>query len=169
MGRLAPRPAQTDGARPLGRHQQVSHGCTGQVPALHQHRLRPQRQQGFADPAQVGGRLDAHPGQRFGLGNIGGQHRRARQQQFGQRSLRFGLEQGCTALGPHYRVNDQRRVGLRQCRHHGFDHGRAVQHAGLDRIGAQIAQHHVDLLGDEGLWHRVDAVHPTRVLRGQRR
>ena len=48
------------------------------------------------------------------------------------------------------------------------DHLGAVQHAGLERIGADVGQHDLDLLGDEGGIDRHDAVHALGVLRGER-
>jgi hypothetical protein len=45
--------------------------------------------------------------------------------------------------------------------------GRGVaQHAGLDRVGADIGQHALHLLADDRHGHHMDAVNAQRVLRG---
>ena len=43
-----------------------------------------------------------------------------------------------------------------------------MQHAGLDRVGADIVEHDLHLLADESRIDRQDAVDPLGVLRGQR-
>ena len=74
------------------------------------------------------------------------------------------------ALGDHHRIDHQRhprrmprqRVGDR------LDRRRIAQHAGLDRVGADVVQHARRSARDELRRHRVDRVHAQRVLRGQR-
>jgi hypothetical protein len=67
-----------------------------------------------------------------------------------------------------HRIDDQRRRarassgGTRRCPILG-----AVQHARLERIGADVGQHDLDLLGDERRLDRTDAVHALGVLRRQ--
>ena len=138
------------------------------MPTLHQHRLRTHAEQFLAHGAQIIGGCDGHAGEGFGLRDIGRQDGCTRQKQFRHRSLRFGLQQSRAAFGPHDRINHHRRVTTSQSLHDSLDHGRAVQHAGLDGIGAQVAEHHLNLLGDEFVRHAVDVMHPLRVLRRQR-
>ena len=52
---------------------------------------------------------------------------------------------------------------------HDLDHGGAVEHAGLHGVGAYIAQHDFDLLGDKGRFDADQPMHTLGVLRGQRR
>jgi hypothetical protein len=75
-----------------------------------------------------------------------------------------------TALRHHHRIDDQRHAGrmLGKRAGHSGDHLGAVQHAGLERIGADVGQHHLDLLGNEGGIDRHHAVHAERVLGGER-
>jgi hypothetical protein len=70
------------------------------------------------------------------------------------------------ALGDHHRIDDQRCVGrvLPESGGNRFDHLGAVQHARLQRVGTDVGQHHLDLLGDEGGFHRHHAMHALGVL-----
>ena len=61
-------------------------------------------------------------------------------------------------------IDDERHRGgaLRKHRGHRLDHRRIVQHAGLDRIGADIVEHDLDLLADEIGRDRQDAENALR-------
>ena len=87
-----------------------------------------------------------------------------------QRGLGRALQQAMPALGHHHRIDDQRHATRELLRrgNDGADHFGAVQHAGLDRVGADVGQHHLDLLGDEGGIDGYHSMHAHRVLRGER-
>ena len=55
---------------------------------------------------------------------------------------RFGLEQRCAAFGDHHRIDDERDDGASRFKsdEHGFDDLARAQHAGLDRVGADVAR-----------------------------
>src|SRR5579863_1293454 len=84
---------------------------------------------------------------------------------------RVTLDKRRSTLRDHDRVEHQRqcRRALLKHRGDGLDHRGVVQHAGLDRVGADIIEHDLHLLTDEGRIDRQDAVNTLGVLRGQRR
>ena len=86
-----------------------------------------------------------------------------------QGGLGLAQQQAMAAFGDHHRIDDQRhaRRMLPEGGGHGGDHLGAVQHAGLQRIGADVGQHDLDLLGDEGGLDRHDAMHALGILGGQ--
>ena len=60
------------------------------------------------------------------------------------------LEQPVAALGDHHRIDDQVREAEASDRGgHRLDDRGVRQHAGLDRVGADVADNRLDLRGDE--------------------
>ncbi len=85
-------------------------------------------------------------------------------------STACGIDQPGAAFGRHHRIDDERdrRRPLAQHRGQRLDHRGIMQHAGLDRIGADVVEHDLDLLADEIGRDRQDAKDALGILRGQR-
>ncbi len=141
---LDARPAE----QPLagGREEEIDHLPAGNVAALDQHSARAggQQQQGGAPlAAKIPHRC---AGQGLGLGRVRGQKGRAWDQQGAHGLHGVWRQELCAALGQHDRVDHRRRSGRRvQHPRHDLDHGRRAQHAGLDRVGADVLQHRAGL------------------------
>ena len=146
--------------------EEVYDRVAGDRPALHQHRPDTGCQQRLAGAAEAVGIGDGDPGQRLGLGRVGRDQRGAGHELAQGLERRLG-DQARAALGDHHRIDHQRDVRpVRQRRDYRLGDIRIAQHAGLDRVSADIAQHHADLGGDhlgrDGM-HTMDA---ARVLDG---
>src|SRR6202048_4687970 len=83
---------------------------------------------------------------------------------------RGGIDQPGAALGDHDRVDHDRDAAgsLAQNRGDGFDDRQIVQHAGLDRIGADVVEHDLDLPPNKLGWDRQNPEYALGVLRSQR-
>ena len=129
-----------------------------EVPALEQHRGRPERAGGRApspsSPSRSGGSGRAEQHRR--LGQVGRDHLGERHQAFADRGDGVGGEQRVAALGHHHRVeHDVPRAVTRGARRRSPRRWPpTADHADLDRIDPDVLEHGVDLVGDEG---RLDA------------
>ena len=140
-----------------------------EVAALDEHVARPQG----ADPARrllhlgLGGH--GHVGEGRRLVKVR-RHHVGQGEQLGHQGLaRVGLEEGIAGLGDHHRIEDDAPLPVgAQALGHRADDRRRGEHADLHRIGAEVVQHHVDLLGHERGLHVDDAVDAHGVLGGER-
>jgi hypothetical protein len=149
----------------LGGYQHVDDAVTRDMPSLHQHRLGAQGQQGLAGAAQVVGRLDHQARKRCGFRRIGREQSSARDHQAFDRADRGFGEQSRATLGDHHRVDDG--GDLARVIHgggHGLDHDRVAQHAGLDRVGADLVEDGARLRRDHVQRDRMDARDAQGVL-----
>lgn len=144
MGGCRMQPRIGESMTAAGIDQQVDQFVARQMSAFQQHGARPQRQQRLRRRRHRRRIGDGHAGQRLGLGQVRRDHRGARNQLFAQGGFRFGLQQAGAAFRHHHRIDHQRHIRRMAVErgHHRFDDVGAVQHAGLDRIGADILQHH---------------------------
>ena len=82
---------------------------------------------------------------------------------------RIGVDQSGAAFSRHDRIDNERDSlrALAQHRGQGLDDRGIMQHAGLDRVGADIVEHDLDLLTDKIGRDRQHAENPFGVLRRQ--
>ncbi len=127
--------------------EQVDDVVAGQVAALDQHRLRTERVQAQRRLAGGGERVHLVAGQRRGLGRV--------------RRQQVGAAAGATRAPPPRRsasssvlpllaiITGSTTTAGGRCAREGVDdradHVDAAEHAGLDRVGADVAEHGVDL------------------------
>jgi hypothetical protein len=130
-----------------------------------QSRPRAHRDQGFGE---LGAVLGGDLGQRLGLGKVGGHHGGQREQPRDQDSDGGGQQQPAARTGHHDRVDHQGQIPGLQRVGHGLDQRLGEQHAGLDRVGAEVVEDGVDLRAHEGGRQLVDGGHAQSVLRGER-
>jgi hypothetical protein len=139
------------------------------VTSLHEHVARPQG----GDPTRrflhLGLRGHGHVGEDLRLVKVR-RHHVGQGEQLGHQGLaRVGLEERITGLGDHHRIEDDTPLSVgAQALGHRADDGRRGEHADLHRIGAEVVQHHVDLLGHERGLHVDNAVNAHGVLGGER-
>ena len=115
-------------------------------------------------------RGDRHLREHFGFGNVGRDDARQADQRPAQGVDRFFVEQVIAALGDHHRIDDE--VGQLERLDRGghrLDDRRVGEHAGLDRVAAEVGDHRLDLRGDEIIGNDVHALDADGVLGGQRR
>ncbi|MBI3789447.1 MAG: TonB-dependent receptor [Gemmatimonadetes bacterium] len=104
------------------------------------------------------------------LVQVGRDHGRQREQLAHDGRHRALREQRVAARRHHDGVQHVRREHVRaDPRRHRRDHALVGQHAALERGGAQVARHGVQLCAHQVRVHRGPAAHPARVLRGDRR
>ncbi len=134
--------------------------CRRQVPALQQHRAAAQLEQRLGRALHRGEAVDRAARHRISASGRLGVSTAAR-----GTSKRFSASIAPASISgapPFATMTGSTTSGiaaraLGKHRRDGLDHRRIVQHAGLDRVGADIVEHHLDLLADEVGRDRQDA------------
>src|SRR5271165_342741 len=153
-----------------GGHQHVRHGFRREMSALDQRRSAAEREQRLAGGPHLADVPDRRAAQDLGFRQVRRDNLTPRDQQQLHRLDRARLQQPGTTLSHHHRVDDKRyrRSTLPQHRSYRLDYRCIVQHAGLDHVGANIVEHHLDLPADE-LWrYRQNSEDALGILRGKR-
>ncbi len=145
--------------------EQVDDLRARQMSALDDDRSRLQHGNATRGFAHVVHRSNRHLREHFGFGNVGGDHAGQAQQRPADGVHGLVVQQVIAALGHHHRVDDQVRQVERLNRgRHRLDDLRGRQHAGLDRVAAEVARDGLDLRGHEVVGQDVDAGDPDGVL-----
>ena len=133
---------------PVVGYQNIGDGFTFHVPALDQHGLGAVAEDQVGGVAHVVDIEDFQSAQHLGFRNVGREDLRQRQQPALKRMAGVRVEQRGPTLGDHDGIDHQRDVDPHLLKHIGdrVDHIGAVQHAGLDRVGADVFQHKAHLL-----------------------
>ena len=148
-----------------GQIEQVDDVGRLEVPALHQHG-------GALLPDELGGEphivlgLDLHLREDLGLALVRGDELADREELPPQGVGQIVVHQGTPRAGDHDRVDDQGGLVVLQDVRHGADDLGIVEHPRLYRFDVGVLQDRLQLLFDELLRQREDAVDAARVLRG---
>ena len=151
----------------LVRDQPVGAGLALTVAAFHQHRAGAHGAQPRALILHLGiaARL-GKPEKRRRLGQVRRQQVGAWQKMHDQRRARRRGQQPRPGLGDHHRIEHHRALVVTQGVRHRRDQTGLAQHADLDRVDADVAQHRRDLRGDAALGDWMHIGHRAGVLRG---
>ena len=142
-------------------------GRAFQVASFDHCRLRAHRHQVAGGVSGVVQRLNGSSGQDLRLRCVGCDHLGQRYQKGPQRPHRLLLKQLVASLGYHDRVNHQpAQAVLLNLLGDGHDNGGARQHAGLDRVGADVRDDRVYLRADQRRWQLQRFGNPEGILRG---
>ena len=135
------------------------------VAAFEHDRRRSQRLQVFRSPPALPEAGDGAAQQHLRLGQVGSDHRRARQEQLSQRRHRLLFQEAGAALRDHDRVHHQ---VLQPVGRDAPDDLGAGEHPRLDGSRMQVGEYRVDLGSDDVQRQLLDGRHRDRVLSGDR-
>ncbi len=138
------------------------------MPTLGQHRRADRLGEflGSIDHGFMGGERAADEVREFG--EVGGEQRRAREQQRAHGFDRIRRDQRSARGGDHHRIEHDGRFDPCQRLGHGGDHGGIMQHPDLDRIHADIVDARGDLLRHHLRRERDDPLDANGILRRDR-
>ncbi|OQC72160.1 MAG: hypothetical protein BWX45_01025 [Deltaproteobacteria bacterium ADurb.Bin002] len=133
----------------------------GEMPPLDHHFFHPQIQNDGGGFFHVLHGTDFHARQKLSFGNIRRHNVRQRKQLFHQRLPCPVCHQGASALGDHHRIHyDIFETVLLNLFHNSIHRLRGHEHAGFDRIRADIPQHRIQLRRNPFRRHRKNRLHP---------
>ena len=95
----------------------------------------------------LAGGLEQLAGEHARLGQVRGEHGRARQDLLHEGPLRVGVEQARARLGDHHRIDDDGGAGRELIQRAGDRErdGRGAEHPDLDRVDADVGEHRTHL------------------------